>query len=208
MAYTIRKYCYSSGETRETVLILKSSWLNGNILRNPPPDALSPKDMFLFINKFFWKPESVILFLLSEETGRKKKNMIRIIDEVSIELPKFPSFSNLGIFSQIIIYASFNICSMHIWVSLVAQMVKNLPAVWETWIRSLGWEDALEKEMQPTPVFWPGEVHVLYSPWGHKESDTIEWLSVTSILVWRILQTEEPVGLQSMGLQSQTWLSN
>ena len=31
--------------------------------------------------------------------------------------------------------------------SLVAQMVKNLPAVWETWVRSLGWEDSLEKGM-------------------------------------------------------------
>ena len=31
------------------------------------------------------------------------------------------------------------------WNSLVAQLVKNLPAVWETWVRSLGWEDPLEK---------------------------------------------------------------
>ena len=31
--------------------------------------------------------------------------------------------------------------------SLVAQLVKNLPAVWETWVQSLGWEDALEKGM-------------------------------------------------------------
>ena len=31
------------------------------------------------------------------------------------------------------------------WASLVAQLVKNLPAMWETWVRSLGWEDALEK---------------------------------------------------------------
>ena len=30
------------------------------------------------------------------------------------------------------------------WASLVAQLVKNLPAVWETWVQSLGWEDALE----------------------------------------------------------------
>ena len=37
---------------------------------------------------------------------------------------------------------------MHIqWVSLVAQRVKNLPAMQETWIPSLGWEDPLEKEM-------------------------------------------------------------
>ena len=31
------------------------------------------------------------------------------------------------------------------WASLVAQLVKNLPAMWETWVQSLGWEDALEK---------------------------------------------------------------
>ena len=33
------------------------------------------------------------------------------------------------------------------WASLVAQMVKNLPAMWETWVQSLGWEDPLEKGM-------------------------------------------------------------
>ena len=36
--------------------------------------------------------------------------------------------------------------------SLVAQLVKNPPAMWETWVRSLGWEDTLEKERLPTPV--------------------------------------------------------
>ena len=33
------------------------------------------------------------------------------------------------------------------WASLVAQLLKNLPAMWETWVRSLGWEDPLEKEI-------------------------------------------------------------
>ena len=37
--------------------------------------------------------------------------------------------------------------SMSIWASLVAQKIKNLPAVWETQVQSLGWEDPLEKEM-------------------------------------------------------------
>ena len=62
------------------------------------------------------------------------------------------------------------------WAFLVAQLVKNLPTVWETWIRSLGWEDSLEKRKATlsTPVFWPGEFHRLYSPWGRKESDTTE----------------------------------
>ena len=57
--------------------------------------------------------------------------------------------------------------------SLVAQLLKNPPALWETWIRSLGWEDSLEK----------GKV------------------THSSILAWRIPWTEEPGGLQSMGSQ-------
>ena len=40
--------------------------------------------------------------------------------------------------------------------SLLAQLVKNLPAVQETWDQSLGWEDPLRRELPPTPVFWPG----------------------------------------------------
>ena len=49
---------------------------------------------------------------------------------------------------------------------LVAQLVKNLPAMWETWVRSLGWEDPLEKEMATEFIFWPEEFQGLYSPWG------------------------------------------
>ena len=63
--------------------------------------------------------------------------------------------------------------------SLVVQMVKNLPAMRETQVQSLSWEDPLRWKWQPTPVFLPGEFHgqktmVGYSPWGHKELDTIE----------------------------------
>jgi len=42
--------------------------------------------------------------------------------------------------------------------SLVAQLVKNPPAMWKTWLQFLGWEDPLEKKWLSTPVFWPGEV--------------------------------------------------
>ena len=48
----------------------------------------------------------------------------------------------------------------------------------ETWVQSLGWEDLLEKG-KATPVFWPGEFHGLYSPWGWKELDTTERLSLS-----------------------------
>ena len=50
----------------------------------------------------------------------------------------------------------------------MAQLVKNLPAMWETWVRSLDWDDPLEKGRLPTPVFWPREFHGLYSPWGRR----------------------------------------
>ena len=51
----------------------------------------------------------------------------------------------------------------------VAQLGKNLPAMREIWVQSLGWEDPLEKGK--APVFWPREFHGLDSPCGHKESD-------------------------------------
>ena len=55
--------------------------------------------------------------------------------------------------------------------SLIAQSVKSLPAMQETWVQSLGWEDPLEKEMA----------------------------TYSSTLVWKILRTEEPGRLPSMG---------
>ena len=60
----------------------------------------------------------------------------------------------------------------------MAQLVKNPPAMWETGVQSLGWEDPLRKERLPTLVLWPGESHGLYSPWGGKESDMTEQLSL------------------------------
>ena len=48
------------------------------------------------------------------------------------------------------------------WASLVGQLVKNLPAIRETWVQSLGWEDALEKG-KALLIFWSGEFHGLYS---------------------------------------------
>ena len=56
------------------------------------------------------------------------------------------------------------------WVSLVAQLVKNPPAMWETWVQSLGWEDSLEKQMA----------------------------THSSTLAWRIPWIEEPGRLKSM----------
>ena len=47
------------------------------------------------------------------------------------------------------------------WASPVAQLVKNPPAMQETWVQSLGWEDPLEKGKATHSIFWPGEFHGL-----------------------------------------------
>ena len=62
----------------------------------------------------------------------------------------------------------------------MAQMIKNPPAMQDTWVRSLGQEDALEEDMA----------------------------THSSILAWRIPWTEEPGGLQSLGWHSWTQLSD
>ena len=81
---------------------------------------------------------------------------------------------------------SGNYLGSYTWASLVAQRLKRLPAMWETWVRSLGREDPLEKEMATHSSILPGESHgwrslVGYRPWGHKESDTTEKLHFTSL---------------------------
>ena len=68
---------------------------------------------------------------------------------------------------------STKIKSIKMRASLMAQRLKCLPTMWETWVRSLGWEDPLEKEMA----------------------------THSSILAWRIPWMEEPGGLQSTGSQ-------
>ena len=70
------------------------------------------------------------------------------------------------------------------WASLVVQMGKNLSAMWETWVRSLGWEDPLKKGTATHSNILASKVPCTeeltgYSPWGCKELDTTEWLSLS-----------------------------
>ena len=63
----------------------------------------------------------------------------------------------------------------------MAQLGKSPPAMQETLVRSLGQEDPLEKGKATNSSIWPGEFHGLYSPWGRKQSDTIEQLSLRTM---------------------------
>ena len=66
------------------------------------------------------------------------------------------------------------------------------------------------RERLPTPVFWPGEVHGLYSPWGHKDSDTTERLLLTSTTEdWHDLVSGQSLPwtfLKSITMCLRTWL--
>ena len=66
------------------------------------------------------------------------------------------------------------------WVSLVTQTVNNPPAMWETWVRSLSWEDPLEEGMATHSSILAWRIPMdrgSYSSWGRKELDTTEQLS-------------------------------
>ena len=73
-------------------------------------------------------------------------------------------------------------------------MVRNLPAVRDTCLQSLGWKIPWRRAWHPTPVFLPREFHgqrslVGYSPWGGKESDMIEQLTHTHTHTHTVLNT-------------------
>ena len=70
------------------------------------------------------------------------------------------------------------------WASLLAQMVKNLPAMQETWVRSLGWEDSLEESLATHSSILAWRIPMDRGAWwatvyGVAESDTTEQLSHT-----------------------------
>ena len=110
-------------------------------------------------------------FLLSEKEIRIRKN-----SEEKNRLTKHGVGASESYYKPSVLWESVQVslCSdvFEIHASLVAQSVKNLPAVLEIPVRSLVWEDPLEKEMA----------------------------THSSLLAWKISWTEEPGGLQSMGL--------
>ena len=116
---------------------------------------------------------------------------------------------------------------------LTAQLVKNLPAVWETWVWSPAGKIPWRREQQPTPVLLPGEFRgqrsgTGCSPWDHRVGHNCvtdlqckrprfdpwfgripwrrAWQPTPVLLPGEPPRTEEPDGLQSMGSQSRTWL--
>ena len=102
--------------------------------------------------------------------------MVTLDTELSLWYYSVPFFERENNWLDVIIWEGHLTEPSHFFggrASLVAQTIKNPPAMWETWVQSLGWEDPLEKGMA----------------------------THSSILAWRIPWTEGPGRLQSMGSQ-------
>ena len=134
------------------------------------------------------------------ETNMNMKKQYHMVYEC-IPLPKevgdmAPIY--FKVFIIVFTYIFIFYCIMVLWIAifiliyffyiltpLVAQMVKRLSTTWETWVRSLGWEHSLEKEMAThsstlaLKIPWTEELGAGYYPWGHKESGTTERLHFT-----------------------------
>ena len=85
--------------------------------------------------------------------------------------------------------------SLSLFRGLVAQLVKNLPVKRSQFDSSVG-KIRWRRNRLPSPVFWPGKFHGLYSPWGLKESDMTEWLS----LLWWLSGNESTCDVGDVGL--------
>ena len=88
----------------------------------------------------------------------------------------------------------------------MAQLVNNPPAMWETWVRPLGWEDPLEKGTATHSSILAWKFHGLYNPWGHKESIFILILIKKDLLcAWHSTYITS-YNLYNKSLKSVLWL--
>ena len=111
-------------------------------------------------------------------------------------LTSIQSLCSLSLYAPMCTHMSTHICAhTDMRAHIVAQLVKNRPAVQETRVRSLGWEDPWKRKWQPTPVSLPGKSHgqrslVSCSPWRCKELGTTEQLTLTHLLIHTFVYTD------------------
>ena len=143
----------------------------------------------------FCLPETITTLLISCTPIQNKKFKNTNIKHTSLIMSKLSTFHVFKVTfvlvsnpPYILLYglsAHYFLC---VWASLVAEMVKNLSTIQDTWVWSLGQEDPLRRELLSTPLFLPGEFHgqrslAGYIPWGGKESDTTERLSTHTHII-------------------------
>ena len=114
--------------------------------------------------------------------GKWTRNVIRMEEVTQV----IQTGSNINLLQRLMLWwKSSDNWQIHIQnreANLVVQMVKNLPAMLDPWVRKIPWRS----ECLPTPAFLPGESHgqkslVDYSAWGQKELDMTEWLTLSTL---------------------------
>ena len=146
----------------------KSCWINAPFFS--PPGSQHESHSLWLLRESPWAQASIV-----HKIPLDKAPSVGFLPCSSSLLPS-PQPCSVGPLPQMNQCLQFFILSSLLWrnsKSLMAQMIKNMPAIQETRVQSLGWEDPLEKRMG----------------------------THSSILAWRIPWTEEPGGLQSMGSQ-------
>ena len=132
----------------------------------------------------------IFLFLCIDRWGRLSYISLLLFRTLHSNGYIFPFFLFLSLlfFSQLFVRSAqttiLPFCISFSWLGFpLAQSVKNLPAVQETQVRFLGWEDPLEKELatHSSILAWKisGQRSLMHcSPWDRKELDTTEWLTL------------------------------
>ena len=111
--------------------------------------------------------------------------------------------------SQVKMAISYILFPVYLYMGVLGgSAVKNLPAMQESWVQLLGWEDPPEEGMATHSSILVGKIPwteslLGFSPWSHKRvrHNWTNWGLIYSYLAWRIPWTEEPSGLQSLSLQ-------
>ena len=166
------------GLTRE--VMYASLWLICIVLQHKPREHC--KVILLLKNKLKKKKTAIHKIIHA-----KKKNPV-VQYQMEVIWPLIQTISLVVLKKQVV-------------ASLVTQRAKHLPAMQETWVRSLGREDPWRRKQQPTPVLLPGESHgwkslVSQSPWVRKESDMTERLHFLFSSVAQSCLILRPRGLQ------------
>ena len=143
-------------------------------------------DVFMELSCFLYDPTAVVN-LISGSSAFSKSSlsiwnfMVHILLKPDLENCEHYFASVWDEYNCVVVWAFFLIAFLWDWASLVAQRVKCLPAMQETWVQSLSQEDPLERETATHSgtlawkITWI-EKPVGYSLWVHKESDVTEWL--------------------------------
>ena len=115
------------------------------------------------------------------EGGEKKEVKCHGFNVVQSCRPPLDPEEGMNLAGVLLILVQFSVYFVQTWASLVARTVKNPPAVRETWVWSLGWEETWRKKQLPIAVFWPGEFHRQRSPLaGHIHAVAKRWTRLSN----------------------------